>query len=117
MKNHILIISLLFLSLFSCDKIHNSDKFEGYWLLKKRHGKSFVIKLEKISEELYILHGGPTLGFGVLRNDTIYGTEPRKNAAIDKFYFTKENQLIFDGDTVIRFNELEANKIIKKKSK
>lgn len=115
MKNYILFISLLLL--FSCDKTNDSDKFDGYWLLKKRHEKSFIIKLEKVNEELYILHGGPTLGFGVLKNDTIYASDSKKQTSIDKFYFTKENQLIFDGDTLIRFNEEEANIILKKKLK
>jgi hypothetical protein len=116
MKNFAIITVVLFL-LTSCEKINNSDKFEGYWLLKKRHDKSYLVKLEKVNEELYVLHGGPTLGFGVLKNDTIYGTDSKRQTSIDKFYLNKENQLFFDGDSMIRFNEIQANKILLDKSK
>lgn len=81
----------------------------------KKGSKKFLAKIEKVNNDLYILHGGPELGFGVLRNDTILFTGTRSNSSIDQMFYTNDDQLIFDGDSLIKFNSDEANKIINDK--
>jgi hypothetical protein len=81
--------------------------------LKKKRDK-FILKIVKVENDLYTIEGGPIIGFGLKKGDTLYCTTPSKHA-VDNIYFTETNDLIFDGDSMKKFNTEIANQIISKK--
>ena len=112
MKNCILLTLVILAS--ACSQNLTTDKFEGTYLLKKKRNK-FILKIVKLENDLYTIEGGPIIGFGLKKGDTIYVTTPGKNDAVDNMYFLENNDLIFDGDSMKKFNTEIANQIISKK--
>ena len=111
MKNSILLMLVILLS--SCTQNLTTDKFEGTYLLKKRRD-NYIIKIVKVDTDLYTIEGGPMIGFALKKGDTLYCTTPSKHA-VDNIYFTETNDIIFDGDSMKKFNIEIANQIISKK--
>ena len=111
MKNTILLMLVILAS--ACSQNLTTDKFEGTYLLKKKRDK-FILKIVKVENDLYTIEGGPIIGFGLKKGDTVYVTTPGKHA-VDNMYFLENNDLIFDGDSMKKFNTEIANQIISKK--
>jgi hypothetical protein len=99
--------------LVSCSK--NSDEFEGLWLLEKSSSKSILVKIVKVENNLYEFDAAGEIGFGIKENDTIYCTTPRSRVSIDNLYFNEKKELIFDGDTMKKFDYNTANQILEDK--
>jgi hypothetical protein len=105
----ILLGLLITMILVSCNQ--NSDRFEGFWLLKKRRN-TILIKIVKVEDNVYEIIGPGELAFGIKKDDTIHCSTPEKNASIDDFYFNEKNELIFDGDPMEKLDLEKGNQIL-----
>jgi len=108
----ILLGLLSIIILVSCNQ--NSDKFEGFWLLKKRR-HTLLLQIVKVEDNVYGIIGPGELAFGIKKDDTIHCSTPEKNASLDDFYFNEKNELIFDGDPMEKLDYNTANQILEDK--